>query len=128
MMTYNTLTAGASEASGTIPNPAARTAADWKRAATMRLPTLRSVIALRLVTSFADFLAKAKGQKKDALGTDIKYKETDEIDHPSLSAFHSSRFDLGDTRRCLMVDDDVATHVRLKMTKAKNQVCVEGNM
>jgi hypothetical protein len=45
-MTYKILTAGASDARGTIANPAARTAADWTKAAAIRVPTGISSIAL----------------------------------------------------------------------------------
>jgi hypothetical protein len=44
--TYKILTAGARDASGTIANPAARTAADWTNAAAIRVPTGISSIAL----------------------------------------------------------------------------------
>jgi len=46
MMTYKILTAGARDARGTIPNPAARTAADCTKAAAILVPTGISSIAL----------------------------------------------------------------------------------
>jgi hypothetical protein len=46
MMTYKILTAGARDAKGTIANPAARTAADWTKAAAIRVPTGICSIAL----------------------------------------------------------------------------------
>ena len=46
MMTYKILTAGASDARGTIAKPAARTAADCTKAAAIRVPTGISSIAL----------------------------------------------------------------------------------
>jgi len=46
MMTYKILTAGARDARGTIPKPAARTAADCTKAAAILVPTGISSIAL----------------------------------------------------------------------------------
>jgi hypothetical protein len=48
MTTYRTLTAGASDARGTIANPAARTAADWTKAAAIRVPTGMSMMSLMI--------------------------------------------------------------------------------
>lgn len=47
MSAYRTLTAGASELSGTMAKPAARTAADWRKPALMRVPTGRLSMVLQ---------------------------------------------------------------------------------
>jgi hypothetical protein len=71
-MTYKILTAGASDARGTIANPAARTAADWTKAAAIRVPTGISSIALTIRI----FQSQNRGGLRSS---NIKYQETDPI-------------------------------------------------
>jgi len=72
-MTYKILTAGARDARGTIPKPAARTAADCTKAAAILVPTGISSIALNCQP------LRSLVTKLYSRSTDIKDQETDPI-------------------------------------------------
>jgi hypothetical protein len=86
-MTYRILTAGASDARGTMAKPAARTAADWTKAAAIRVPTGISSIALtiRLVRSHT---------RGGLRSSNIKDQETDPI---KQSADQLSSWDMNES-------------------------------
>lgn len=75
-------TAGANAFSGTIPNPAARTAADWRNAAATRLPTGMASMILHESGSVASY----RGEQMYLRIPDIQYKEAHPIGHAARSS------------------------------------------
>jgi hypothetical protein len=104
-------TAGANAFNGTMPNPAARTAADWRNAAATRLPTGIASMILQGSRS-ATF---HRPEQIYSRITDIQHEEA----HPiGQAAEHRERADRRKVGK---------TYVSVIMTRTKNHVCVCGN-
>lgn len=102
-------TAGANAFSGTIPNPAARTAADWRKAAATRLPT-----GIASMTLGRSQLCKGDAHEVTyGLPMSNTRKQTQSVNlQGSLAGDPGER---------------AATYVSVTMTKTRNQVWVLGN-